>query len=119
LAFYRIAVAIFAALAAHNVYLKHGFKFSTEWVQRIMPDPLFMQLFLSLVLILNRPYLLGMATIVLGAVSTFSDKLLRVSHSFYTYWVPVVKRSDRSLSLFIVCEGELSADAGTDAAHDR
>jgi hypothetical protein len=108
-------VAIFAALAAHNVYLKHGFKFSTEWVQRIMPDPLFMQLFLSLVLILNRPYLLGMATIVLGAVSTFSDKLLRVSHSFCAYWY----RSDRSLSLFIVCEGELSTDAGADAAHDR
>jgi hypothetical protein len=84
----RIAVAIFAALAAHNVYLKHGFKFSTEWVQRIMPDPLFMQLFLSLVLILNRPYLLGMATIVLGAVSTFSDKILRVSHSYYGNWYP-------------------------------
>lgn len=73
-------MGIFAGVAGYNIYLKYGRpQFSTEWVQRIMPDPLFMHLFLSLVLIMHRPYLLSMGTIIMCALSTFTGRLLGVS----------------------------------------
>lgn len=75
-------MGLFAGLAVHGIYKKYGFpKFTAEWAQRLVPDPLCMQLFLALVLLMNRPYLTAMGPIIVGAVMTFTDRLLRVSVS--------------------------------------
>lgn len=75
----RLCVGLFAGLAVHSLYLKYGFpKFTAEWAQRIVPDPLCMQLFLAFVLLMNKPYLLSMGPILIAAVMTFTEKLVQV-----------------------------------------
>lgn len=83
----RLCVGIFGAVAAYHIYVKYGFpKFTSEWAQRIVPDPLTMDLFLSLVLIMNKPYVFAMAPVVLKALCTFTQPLLKVGTVLRELW---------------------------------
>lgn len=73
---------MFGAVSVYNIYLKYGFpKFTAEWAQSVVPDPLAMDLFLALVLIMNRPYVFAMAPVVLKALMTFTQPMLKVRYT--------------------------------------
>jgi len=89
----RLCIGTFAAVTVYNLYLKYGFpKFTTEFAQKLVPDPLSMDLFLSVVLLMNKPYLTSMSPVLIKAFATFTPRILNVSFcflffSFFTFFV--------------------------------
>lgn len=74
-----MCVGLYAGLALNGLFKKYGFpKFSAEWAQRLIPDPMCMQLFLAVVLLMSKPYMFATAPVIISAVTTFTDKLLQV-----------------------------------------
>jgi len=64
----------------YTLFLKYGMpKFSTEYAQRLVPDPVSMDLFLSVVLLMNKPYLTSMSPVLIKAFMTFTPRVLAVS----------------------------------------
>jgi hypothetical protein len=77
--FCRVAVGLFAGVSVFGIYTKYGFpKFTQEYAQTILPNPLCMDLFLAMVLFLMAPNLFSMGPMVLKAVAVFAQPLLQV-----------------------------------------
>eukprot|EP00598_Pedospumella_elongata_P006108 CAMPEP_0184974678 /NCGR_PEP_ID=MMETSP1098-20130426/6099_1 /TAXON_ID=89044 /ORGANISM="Spumella elongata, Strain CCAP 955/1" /LENGTH=421 /DNA_ID=CAMNT_0027497293 /DNA_START=20 /DNA_END=1285 /DNA_ORIENTATION=- len=74
---HKLCIGTFAAVSLYNLYLKYGFpKFTTEFAQKLVPDPLSMDLFLSVVLLMNKPYLTSMSPVLIKAFATFTPRIL-------------------------------------------
>ncbi len=66
-------------MSVYNLFLKYGRpQFNVAWAQKIVPDPLAMDLFLSFVLIMNKPYMTSMAPVIIKAIMTFTPRVLKV-----------------------------------------
>jgi hypothetical protein len=77
--FCRVAVGLFAGVSVFGIYTKYGFpKFTQEYAQTILPNPLCMDLFLAMVLFLMAPNMFSMGPMVLKAVAVFAQPLLQV-----------------------------------------
>ena len=70
---YKFFVVLAAGLYLVQLYMKHGFpKFSTEYLQLVMPDPNAMNLFLATILCFSRPYFSALGPIFFSEMSNVS-----------------------------------------------
>ena len=72
---YKLFAVFAAGLYVAQLYTKHGFpKFSTDYLQRIMPDPNAMYLFMSAIIFLSKPYMSALGPIFFVEASNLSGE---------------------------------------------
>jgi len=75
---YRMFCISSIAMHLLNLFQKYGLpKFNMEYASRLLPDPSAMYLFLSVLLISSRPYLLAMAPLVLVELTHYTADICK------------------------------------------
>lgn len=77
---FRVAAGLFAVLSVHAIYTKYGFpQLTTAYGQKVIPDPLCMQVFLGVFLLATKPYMFAIAPVVCHELTSFTPQILQVS----------------------------------------
>ena len=69
-------------MAIMGIYKKYGFpKLTADYGTKVIPDPLTMNVFLGVFLLLTQPYILAILPVFFSELTSFTPSVLQVKHA--------------------------------------